>query len=319
MLVPIGAAPGTTDDPAELVGHGPLEPDLLAALLQAAPRLPKVWVDGHGTPAAAGDTVSTPRRGDRADVRATLLRLAAQPRRPSSGGSPATRSTTTTARHLVLRTRRPPVPRVRTRPTSTAGVGRRTEPGHPGAHRVPRRLGRFLRVRAQGCEWPGYRARATRCDLDHDLAWPDGPTCACNLDPLCRHHHRVEQTGWTKTRRRSGDVTRSRPTGRPYLAAAQGLTPLAAPRPPPPLQAPDPLDLLDLLGLLEREQERWQADPGDPAWEGSEPSEACDDREPPDVPDPLGARLRWTDSRWTIDLDDFTAWEYADLLPGPAR
>lgn len=36
MLVPLGAASGTTDEVAELVGHGPIEPDLLAQLLLAA-------------------------------------------------------------------------------------------------------------------------------------------------------------------------------------------------------------------------------------------------------------------------------------------
>jgi hypothetical protein len=51
-------------------------------------------------------------------------------------------------------------------------------------------------VRAPRCEWPGCGARASRCDLDHDLAWPHGATCACNCGPLCRRHHRAKQLAW---------------------------------------------------------------------------------------------------------------------------
>src|SRR5687768_11248111 len=45
VLVPLGAALGNTDELAELVGHGPLEPDLLDGLLHSAPVLRAVFVD----------------------------------------------------------------------------------------------------------------------------------------------------------------------------------------------------------------------------------------------------------------------------------
>lgn len=147
--------------------------------------------------------------------------------------------------------------------------------------------------------------------MDHDLAWLEGPTCACNLGPLYRHHHRVKQTGWTKVRERSGAVAWTSPSGRRYVSPSQHEPPAAAVRPLPPLVVPDPLDL---LSDLEREQELWHADPGAPVWAGSELSDVCDDVEPEDVPDPLGRRLRWGDTRWTVDLDDHTAWE-----PVPGR
>jgi hypothetical protein len=70
---------GTSDQPAELVGHGPLEPDLLQALLLAAPRLRPVWTDEHGVVVAVGDQVVIPERDDPASVRAALLQLAALP------------------------------------------------------------------------------------------------------------------------------------------------------------------------------------------------------------------------------------------------
>ncbi len=55
-----GTALGTSDVPAELVGHGPIETDLLQAMLLAAPRLRPVWTDEHGVPVAVGVTSSCP-------------------------------------------------------------------------------------------------------------------------------------------------------------------------------------------------------------------------------------------------------------------
>ena len=36
---------------------------------------------------------------------------------------------------------------------------------------------------------PGCTRPAEECDLDHAVPWPDGPTSAANLGPLCRRHH----------------------------------------------------------------------------------------------------------------------------------
>jgi hypothetical protein len=41
---------------------------------------------------------------------------------------------------------------------------------------------------------------ASRCDLDHDKAWPRGPTSASNLCPRCRRHHQLKTRGLVKTR-----------------------------------------------------------------------------------------------------------------------
>lgn len=59
----------------------------------------------------------------------------------------------------------------------------------------------FVRARDRHCCFPGCRRRAITCDLDHHIAWEQrGPTCACNLRPLCRHHHQAKQhTGWVLT------------------------------------------------------------------------------------------------------------------------
>ena len=79
LLVPIGAALGTTDELAELVGHGPVEPDLLEAVLLSAPRVRTVWVDEAGVPVATATRTTVAERGDPEAVQRLLLRLAQEP------------------------------------------------------------------------------------------------------------------------------------------------------------------------------------------------------------------------------------------------
>lgn len=117
-------------------------------------------------------------------------------------------------------------------------------------------------MRSPRCEWPGCGARAARCDLDHDLAWPAGATCACNVGPLCRRHHRVKQLGWTKQRTEHG-VTWTGPTGRRDLSRHQHLE-VPEPHPAAPV-CPDPLAELSPLA---REHELWHSDPTDPMFTG---------------------------------------------------
>ena len=49
---------------------------------------------------------------------------------------------------------------------------------------------------------------ASRCDLDHDQAYPRGPTCVSNLCPRCRRHHELKTRGLVHTRLHAdGSVT----------------------------------------------------------------------------------------------------------------
>jgi hypothetical protein len=50
------------------------------------------------------------------------------------------------------------------------------------------------------CVFPWCTRKAEHCDhdhrVDHDPDRPDGgPTCSCNVAPVCRHHHRSKTTG----------------------------------------------------------------------------------------------------------------------------
>jgi hypothetical protein len=79
-------------------------------------------------------------------------------------------------------------------------------------------MDRFVRIRDQRCTAPGCRMPAVRCDLDHVVRHPDGPTCPCNLHPLCRHHHRLKHLTRARVRRLpDGSTDWVLPTGHRYV------------------------------------------------------------------------------------------------------
>lgn len=356
VLVPIGAALGITDELAELVGHGPLEPDLLQELLQAAPSLRAAWVDDAGVPVSVGSRVHRPGRDDPGAVREALLRIAAeppgppQPRHPddhppptnpdglphlgrtggSVAGSPPDRTWHSVAGAPPDRTggvvAGPPPdqmggtvagpPQNRGGPLPQPGPPSRGQPRlrtrpHPadtsGPYRVPTRLRRLVTLRSPRCEWPGCGCSAVRCDLDHDVAWPSGATCACQLGPLCRRHHRVKQLAWTKQRTRESGVRWTSPTGRVWLSPQQHPPPAAPVRRPPALTT---LDELNELGPAARDAEQWHADPTGAGWDDPDGCElrAADTDSPPEREPELRSR---TTTRWSLDLDDPYAWPEA--------
>ncbi|KQR25396.1 HNH endonuclease signature motif containing protein [Microbacterium sp. Leaf151] len=69
-------------------------------------------------------------------------------------------------------------------------------------YRVPVALRRWLGVTSPTCVFPGCGRAARDCDIDHRTAWADGGTTDDdNLDPKCRHHHRLRhETRWTPAR-----------------------------------------------------------------------------------------------------------------------
>jgi hypothetical protein len=321
VLLPVGAGLGTTDELAELAGHGPLEPDLTEQLLLTGPVLRPVWVDADGVVVAAGDQTIRPQRGDPAAVRAGLLALQdlppppLQPRHPHDH-PPEQQRTISTELAPVGALSRPALPGTAVdtadapaladgRVLAAAALGGSGEhpPGTPGAYRPSRRLRRLIELRAPRCEWPGCGARAVRCDAEHDLAWPDGPTCACNLGPCCRRHHRIKQLGWTKTRGRRGVVTWTDPTGRRWTSPHQHQPPAAPSRPPPPIRTADPLDELSPLEL-EDELNYLGLLPDDPG-----PLTTPADNEAADS-DRLRHRLLHIDTRWTLDLANPYLWQH---------
>jgi hypothetical protein len=64
---------------------------------------------------------------------------------------------------------------------------------------------RFITIRDGTCRFPGCQARATTGDLDHRIPHNrGGPTCDCNLQALCRHHHRLKHEGGISVKRGVG-------------------------------------------------------------------------------------------------------------------
>ena len=84
-------------------------------------------------------------------------------------------------------------------------------------YRPPPWLQRLVRSRDGTCRFPGCTIQAARCDIDHVIAHPRGPTEEPNLMCLCRHHHRLkQQERWQVSMTLDGVVTWTTPVGDQY-------------------------------------------------------------------------------------------------------
>ena len=61
---------------------------------------------------------------------------------------------------------------------SVIGIGR---PIRTLRHDPPPRLAALTRAATPSCVFPGCTVPVDRCDIDHRVPYPHGPTCACNL------------------------------------------------------------------------------------------------------------------------------------------
>ena len=52
-----------------------------------------------------------------------------------------------------------------------------------------------MEIRDGVCQFPTCTRNATRCDKDHRVPWPHGPTNGTNMWALCRRHHRMKTAG----------------------------------------------------------------------------------------------------------------------------
>ncbi|GAB3243376.1 HNH endonuclease signature motif containing protein [Nocardioides dilutus] len=85
-------------------------------------------------------------------------------------------------------------------------------------------------LRDRRCRHPYCTRLARQCDLDHRIPHAEGgPTCPCNLTPLCRHHHRLKtKAGWRARSPEPGVYHWTDPYGREYLVdqdVTRDLTP----------------------------------------------------------------------------------------------
>ncbi|USQ76923.1 DUF222 domain-containing protein [Ornithinimicrobium cryptoxanthini] len=82
------------------------------------------------------------------------------------------------------------------------------------SYRPPQAITTFVRLRDGTCRFPNCSRRAERCELDHLIPWPAGPTAVANLLCLCKHHHRLKHnTRWEPELRADGVVIWTDPYG----------------------------------------------------------------------------------------------------------
>ncbi|WP_210085587.1 DUF222 domain-containing protein [Mycobacterium sp. OAE908] len=85
-------------------------------------------------------------------------------------------------------------------------------------YRPSAELAEFVRLRDLYCRAPGCDVPADRCDLDHTIPYPVGPTHASNIKCLCRTNHLMKTFGgWQDIQLPDGTVIWISPTGRKYV------------------------------------------------------------------------------------------------------
>lgn len=76
--------------------------------------------------------------------------------------------------------------------------------------------------------FPGAVTRADRCDLDHEIPWPTGPTGVSNLQPLARRHHNLKTRKLWATEApaggTNGPITWTSYLGREYVTDPNSYT-----------------------------------------------------------------------------------------------
>src|SRR3954466_13050166 len=85
-------------------------------------------------------------------------------------------------------------------------------------YRPSAELAEFVRMRDLYCRAPGCDVPADRCDLDHTIPYPTGPTHASNIKCLCRTNHLMKTFGgWHDIQLPDGTVIWLSPSGRKYI------------------------------------------------------------------------------------------------------
>ncbi|WP_314502532.1 DUF222 domain-containing protein [uncultured Microbacterium sp.] len=100
-------------------------------------------------------------------------------------------------------------------------------------YRPPPALRRLVRWRADRCIGPGCGMPASRCEIDHQIAWEHGgDTSLNNLSPLCKGHHIVKHHGGWVVRQVDGGggaIEWTSPTGRRYVVEPERRVPVFRP------------------------------------------------------------------------------------------
>ncbi|HET6301155.1 HNH endonuclease signature motif containing protein, partial [Microbacterium sp.] len=100
-------------------------------------------------------------------------------------------------------------------------------------YRPPPMLRKLVRWRADRCMAPGCGIPASRCEIDHTVAWEHGgETSLDNLAPLCKGHHTVKHHGGWRVRQlpdSGGALEWTSPAGRRYVVQPERRVPVFRP------------------------------------------------------------------------------------------
>ncbi|HYJ67498.1 MAG TPA: DUF222 domain-containing protein [Nocardioidaceae bacterium] len=120
-------------------------------------------------------------------------------------------------------------------------------------------LGLAIDVRDGTCTWPTCTTPASRCDRDHTVPAPQGPTAAANLGNGCRPHHRAKTHAAFDLRQpEPGVFVWTTPSGHTYVRKVE---PLPVGRWPHPTVVDHHTPLAELIVLVDDTDGRtWEAD-----------------------------------------------------------
>jgi uncharacterized protein DUF222 len=254
LTMPLATWLGLSEAPGSAAGYGPLDASdarLLGTAL--AERADTKWcitlTDAEGRPVAHGCASPRSRKDQRSKTRAGPDQGSSAGAAPgwggttqaASGGDGTTRAEPGGAGAARAGAARAGAARTGTARTGTPGAGAaRAGPGWDGiawnfalaplpadpcshlretaAYRPSPGLRHVLEIRHATCTYIGCRRPAERCDQDHTVPYDrGGRTCACNLGPGCRRHHKAKQTpGWRLEQSQPGYLTWTTPNGRSY-------------------------------------------------------------------------------------------------------
>jgi hypothetical protein len=102
-----------------------------------------------------------------------------------------------------------------------------TETAPDPGYRPSAGLTEFLRWRDLTCRWPGCDKPAERCDIDHTVPYPLGPTHPSGNKHYCRTHHLIKTFltgihGWTDRQQPDGTIVLTAPAGHVYTTEPHG-------------------------------------------------------------------------------------------------
>ena len=124
-----------------------------------------------------------------------------------------------------------------TRPPAPSSTSAPPPTGHP------KHLAELVIARDKTCRAPGCRIPARRCELDHSIRFPEGPTAAHNLGCGCKHDHRMKhETEWDVEQLPDATFIWTSPTGHHYAVPPEPFLDLPPPAAPDPPHQPDPPD-----------------------------------------------------------------------------